>query len=273
MATVRAFTAFDMRTVLLPSYDHIVVQATPDSDASVIGYVTGSWATELEGVFDLRSDDSAVGSITGLRQRHATTEIFEAAGVRTSADAVLDLTQARDNDGLLAYLLSGRDQLLGSSQNDHMVGYRGADALSGDRGADTLFGRAGADTLSGGRGSDRLGGGAGADLLDGGACPDLLRGGDGRDVFRFGDATAADGDRIADFATGRDRIDLSAIGAKPALGDQAFRWICDAGFTGSAGELRFDGGTLAGDIDGDGAADFAIRLDPDADLGGADLIL
>jgi len=25
--------------------------------------------------------------------------------------------------------------------------------------------------------------------------------------------------------------------------------------------------------DGDGAADFAIRLDPDADLGGADLIL
>ena len=111
-------------------------------------------------------------------------------------------------------------------------------------------GASGADTLCGGDGDDTLIGGAGADELTGGT---------GADVFRYapGDSPTGGADRITDFLSGTDKIDLSAIDADSGTtGNQSFSFIGNDAFSGTAGELRFNvNGTdtlLKADLDGDG---------------------
>ena len=141
-------------------------------------------------------------------------------------------------------------------------------------GNDKLYGRAGDDSLDGGAGTDWLEGGAGRDVVAGGSGSD-------RFVFRpgdFGGADAASADRIIDFGDADgDRIHLSLIDAdSTAAGDQAFSWLGDGAFTGVAGQLRYeqvDGNTyVSGDVNGDGIADFMIRLDGLIDLGTNDFL-
>ena len=155
------------------------------------------------------------------------------------------------------------DRLIGGGEKDILWGRGGNDLLQGGAGADRLFGQAGADDLQGGDGNDRLQGGAGQDLLAGGSGADLFIFDDGE----FAGTGYASADRIADFsAAAGDRIDLRAVDASTAgSGDQAFAFIGRAAFSGTAGELRYltNGANmlLVGDVDGDGAGDFAIRLD------------
>jgi Ca2+-binding RTX toxin-like protein len=133
--------------------------------------------------------------------------------------------------------------------------------LTGNSGANKLYGLAGADILNGGAGSDWLEGGAGQDRLSGGADNDSF-------VFRDGDfagLTTSTCDEIKDFATG-DKIRLSFVDANTGLaGDQAFSFIGTGAFTNTAGELRYEqisGNTyVEGDTNGDGVADFMIRVD------------
>ena len=121
-----------------------------------------------------------------------------------------------------------------------------------------------ADTLTGNDLNNRLTGNAGADVLTGGA---------GRDRFAFNTITdsppGAARDKITDFDAGTaatvvDQIDLSAIDAETGPGNQAFTFIGTAAFTHTRGELRVrNAGTsaiVAGDKNGDGAADFEIEL-------------
>jgi Ca2+-binding RTX toxin-like protein len=117
----------------------------------------------------------------------------------------------------------------------------------------SLTGSAGNDSLTGGNGNDTISGGLGADVL---------RGRNGADSFVFGSAAAADGDVITDFVASRgDMLDLRGIDAGPGAGDQAFSFIGGAAFTaGVPGQLRFAGGVLQGDVNGDGVADFQIGL-------------
>lgn len=79
--------------------------------------------------------------------------------------------------------------------------------------------------------------------------------------FFYGYATLADSRtlRYGDGAiTLGDRIDLTDFDANALTrGLQDFRFIGGQGFSGRAGELRFAGGVLAGDTDGDGTAEFA----------------
>ena len=56
-------------------------------------------------------------------------------------------------------------------------------------------------------------------------------------------------------------------------GDQGFAFLGGAAFSGDAGELRFAGGVLAGDVDGDRAADFEIALLGVGRLGAGDILL
>ncbi len=135
--------------------------------------------------------------------------------------------------------------------------------------------------LLGGAGNDVLIGGDGADVLFAGGGADDLTGGAGADIFRFDAASdsAGDPDTIHDFETALDRIDLSRIDANMlASGNQAFRWIGAAAFSGqgsaSAGQLRAfrqDPTTwlVEGDTDGDGDADLllAVVTAPAAELG------
>jgi Ca2+-binding RTX toxin-like protein len=141
--------------------------------------------------------------------------------------------------------------LTGNEFANSVNGNAGANALNGGVGNDTLWGGAGTDTLTGSWGADRLNGGPGADRFD----------------FDFIGETPANGfDTITDFSHAQaDRIDLSTIDARTTVaGDQAFTFIGGAAFTGVAGQLRFasSGGNtwVAGDVDGNAAADFLILL-------------
>ena len=125
-----------------------------------------------------------------------------------------DTLIGRDADDLLRGQMSadslignaGRDTLYGGDGGDTLIGGTGNDYLLGANHADLLRGGGHADTLEGGSGDDRLKGEDGRDRLVGGAGNDTLTGGKAGDVFVFGSGV----DRIADFAPGEDRIDLSA---------------------------------------------------------------
>ena len=157
-----------------------------------------------------------------------------------------------------------------------------ANLLVGNSGANALSGMGANDRFYGGGGNDRIDGGEGNDYMEGGTGQDDLIGGAGKDyfVFRdgdFGGATAATADRIEDFALG-DRISLSPVDANTGLGgNQAFAFIGTGAFDGTAGELRYEqtGGNtyLSGDTNGDGIADFMIKLDGLHTLTTSDLLL
>ena len=100
-------------------------------------------------------------------------------------------------------------------------------------------------------------------------------------VFRSGDFGGINSlaDRIHDFSHAEgDRISLELVDADTTQsGDQAFTFRGTGAFTGDAGELRFEqisGNTyVQGDLDGDGVADFWIRLDGLHTLTSSDFLL
>lgn len=196
----------------------------------------------------------------------------------------------------------GDDLLVGLAGDDVLRGGRGFDTLQGGDGADRLLGGLGIDTasyadaasavtvdlgltgrqdtgagrdalesienLTGSRFADTLRGDAAANRLRGGLGSDTLTGGAGGDVFAFkavADSRLARADRILDFSSGEDRMDLSAIDANARLdGDQAFVFIGESAFTGFAGQLRAfvqDGDTVVqADVNGDEKVDLQIIL-------------
>lgn len=120
------------------------------------------------------------------------------------------------------------ESIIGNSYSNTLYGTSGNDTLNGNGGRDTLWGRAGGDT------------------------------------FVFDTTSEANGDTIGDFVRGADRIDLSGIDASTrASGNQAFKFIGAQGFHKVAGELKAyqsSGSTyVAGDVNGDGTADFTIK--------------
>ena len=139
---------------------------------------------------------------------------------------------------------------------------------SGGSAADWIIGNDAANKLRGNGGVDTIDGGSGADQITGGTGRDLLTGGGGRDVFIF--AATADssgaGDLITDFVAGLDDIRLSAIDAIAGGADDLFSFIGTTLFGNVAGQLRFeqDAATnltrIEGDTDGNGTANFTIRL-------------
>jgi len=158
-------------------------------------------------------------------------------------------------------VLSSIEKLEGSNFNDTLVGGNGKDSLFGLGGNDNISSGNGADTLDGGGGNDTLSAGSGADHLNGGAGDDLLTGGADSDVFSVSEIGGAD--RITDFQHGPDRLDLTLIDAVAGGADNAFTFIGGGAFTGSAGQLRAYSSAgnffVAGDVNGDGVADFTIQ--------------
>ena len=169
----------------------------------------------------------------------------------------------------------GKDKVLGGDGNDDASGGAGDDMVNGDLGDDSLNGDAGDDRLNGGAGDDHLSGGSGKDMLTGGLGADHFVFDDG-DLAGLGSKTA---DRIVDFRHAQgDVIDLSGIDADTGtVGDQAFSFIGTSAFSKTAGELHLTVGhssmLLTGDTNGDGMADFAIRIDGTTPLVLADLVL
>jgi Ca2+-binding RTX toxin-like protein len=138
-----------------------------------------------------------------------------------------------------------------------------------------LFGNAGNDILYGENGNDQLDGGSGLDRFYGGSGADQF-------IFNNGDfagLTSSTADRIHDFSQAEsDIIRLDGVDANSGLaGDQGFAFIGSGAFSHTAGELRYaqiSGNTyVQGDTDGDGQADFWIRLDGLHSLVTSDFVL
>ena len=174
---------------------------------------------------------------------------------------------------------AGNDLLSGLLGNDILDGGTGVDIVSYEgatagvtvslaaagphvtvEGSDTFVGIEG---LHGSNFVDNLTGDAGANILNGLKGNDSLTGGAGADEFQFTEIGYYD--TITDFVSGSDKIRLSVIDANAnTAGNQAFTFIGAAAFSGAAGQLRTysqDGSNyVAGDVNGDGVADFTINL-------------
>lgn len=157
----------------------------------------------------------------------------------------------------------------GNGLNNVIIGNRADNTLNGRGGVDTLRGGAGDDTLIGGNGGGK----------------DKLYGGSGADTFVFlavqGSGVVASGSRdiLYDFSRKQgDKIDLEGIDADTGTkADDAFAFIEMEAFHKKAGELRYvlkSGDTvILGDTNGDGKADFSIKLDLSLAMTGSDFIL
>lgn len=176
------------------------------------------------------------------------------------------------------------DVLKGGKGDNLMFGNGGNDKIYAGGGDDYVLGGAGHDTISGSAGKDRLMGEGGNDRISGGSGADSLYGGAGADTFVFTavkDSTGSETgrDTIYDFKqTQKDKIDLKAVDANTkSSGDQAFKFIGTDSFHKKAGELRYEkksGDTfIFADVNGDGKADFSIKLDTSVSLKATDFIL
>ena len=171
------------------------------------------------------------------------------------------------NNGLMdgdIYLGKGNDVL---QNNGNIIGQvdLGADddiydgqlgTISGD-----LLGGSGNDRLNGGAGFEHLLGGTGNDRLSGGGGADDLEGGSGADAFVYGaasDSTAAARDRIRDFQSGVDTIELRYLDVS------AINWSQHTDGTGTYNivDISTASGTISIRVDGALAmADFVIAQD------------
>lgn len=184
---------------------------------------------------------------------------------------------------------SGNDTIDGKGGNDLIISGEGDDTVYGGTGDDVIRAGGGNDTLNGGGGSDQLYGDDGNDIIDGGdgndsifggAGNDIMRGGAGADGFAWQTSDLAPGsmDTILDFTRGSDKMNLRRVDANTKTSaDDAFAWLGTAAFTKKAGQLNYkmqDGNAVvSGDINGDGVADFSIKLMGVTSLSASDFVL
>ena len=215
----------------------------------------------------LAGDDILQGGAGG-DQLDGGDGIDWASYAAASAGVQVDLATGSGTGEAFGDTFRGIESILGGSFADVLRGSRGANAIKGGAGNDLLLGRGGNDVVAGGHGHDKLFGHAGRDVLVGGG---------GADTFAFGSAgesRSSAPDLIRDFRSGLDHLDLRGIDANGGkAGNQSFRFLGSAPFSGEAGQLSFSGGTLSGDVNGDGFADFRIKLAGVSALRAGDILL
>ena len=205
---------------------------------------------------------------------NAMDVVTELAGAGVDlVNSTVTHTLAANVENLQLLDLGGAINGTGNGLANEMTGNAFDNVLSGLGGNDVLRGGFGNDTLQGGDGGDRLFGGFGADTMTGGL---------GADTFVIEGANQTSAfvpfmtiyDRITDFSSAQgDHIDVSAIDANLwVAGNQAFTYIGSNAFTGVAGQLRFAGGFVQGDLNGDTLTDFRFEVNA-ASLAAADFML
>ncbi|QNM83882.1 pre-peptidase C-terminal domain-containing protein [Sphingomonas sabuli] len=245
--------------------------------------------------------DSVISSVTFALRSDFENLTLTGTAVRASGNNLVNRLNGTAGDNVLNGGLGG-DIMRGGGGNDIYYVETASDHAIEDAGAgrdrvystiswtlennvEDLFARGTASvTLNGNTLDNAIVGNAGDNRIDGRGGADDLRGSAGADTFvfrdgEFGGLSASTSDRIVDFdQLEGDRIDLRAVDAHwGQTGDQAFDFIGRADFDGTAGQLRYDtinGNTYVyGDANGDGAADFLIRLDGNHALVGGDFML
>lgn len=230
------------------------------------GNDTFDFSTANTGVFiDLRagSFSSATRGFESLADANAATMAFNAVTDAAQGDFPL-WTAAGYNSWLNTVMTIGQNRVA----ND--TGVTGVTATSHRNIAiayntviENAIGGSARDYLFGNEVANSLSGNGGNDVLDGYLGDDIYTGGAGADEFRVSEIGG--NEKITDFVTGVDKIRLSEIDANTTVaGNQAFTFIGNAAFSNTAGQLRTytQGGDnyLAGDVNGDGVADFTINL-------------
>lgn len=274
---------FDMLTDLvitdLEDYDHLKTSPSAarffDNSKNFVEFGGSGFKYNLDDGFLIDVRGGTIKSLTVKEQGDLTVSI---SGLKLSASKVFDFYINDDTTGAREYLTKGNDTISGTRFDDRLIGGAGKDHIDGGDGDDQLLGSNGNDTL---RGSD------GNDLLSGEQGDDTLSGGKGADIFYFAPypnlfppSPGIGGvDTIVDFSSADgDKIRLSALDALTgaSASNDAFIFIGPDEFT-LAGQLRayHDGADtfVEGDSDGDGVAEFTIRLKGLYDLVSSDFDL
>lgn len=233
------------------------------------------------------------GSLSSILVLKEAFENIETPTVKSVAS-----NRALDGWGSLD-VLSNVEAAQGSAFNDQLYGSNDRNILSGGDGFDFIVGNGGNDYIVGGMGHDSLYGGLGRDWivvdeLNWGkltpatginrAVRDLDQSGNVVVYKSVNESSTQNADVIDGFVFGDDLIDLTAIDANTKrAGNQDFNdnivtaWTKKAGelkiseFTGlvddhnytvsnTANGYKLSGVQLEGDLNGDGVADFAIKL-------------
>lgn len=174
------------------------------------------------------------GTVEDFTEYKRSKELFELSDMAISVKALVKAAFTADttDDALLIIkAMSGADRLTGSNGNDTLFAAGGNDRINGRGGNDVILSGPGADTMTGGAGSD---------------------------AFVFLEASHSNSssrDVITDF-THSDTLHVANLGAGQFIGTSAF--------SGNAGEVRFSiegrNTLVSGDFNGDGVADFSVRL-------------
>ncbi|MCW1382288.1 M10 family metallopeptidase C-terminal domain-containing protein [Novosphingobium sp. KCTC 2891] len=194
---------------------------------------------------------------------------FSSVGQAVQNAATVNANRA-DLNALAGYTVAGTATQTGLDNTANRFMTANADNIAGDTGVsgvrateymnlsiaygttiENAIGGSARDVIWGNQVANVLKGMGGDDVLDGFEGKDTLYGGAGADVFQF--HIVEKGDTIADFLSGTDRIDLRDTGID-------LTWIGGAAFSGAAGELRFAGGHLMADVNGDKLADLDVTV-------------
>ena len=203
------------------------VQAMEDIYGSADGFTNWNVSVDVNDVVTVKTTFGVVNDVV------AATNVDTVIKTYSGNDTLLG---RQGNDTLNGG--KGDDSLTGSGGEDVLFGNWGNDLIYGDinstdysgtaQDSDRIFGNMGNDTMYGGRsddfmngggdddviyggyGDDRIRGCEGNDTLYGGDGKDRMTGGAGNDVFVFQNVDQNELNRITDFTSGEDLVDISA---------------------------------------------------------------
>jgi Ca2+-binding RTX toxin-like protein len=186
------------------------------------------------------------GTVTSYAHYEFSQCVALVEGVKISANALVNAATTYslvDDKAIYKAALAGHDRIIGGWGDDKLEAFGGNDKIIG------------------GRGSDKLYGGSGSDIF-------IYRSTQDTPMELWFDDTVDDSEQdiIFDFSrVQKDKIHLTSIDADTTMvANQAFTFIGTQAFHNETGELRYEkigrNTFVRADVDGDGFADFSIKL-------------
>lgn len=241
--TVNVFGADQVRL----TFTSAEVGNNSNSDSGTLDNQDGGLAVRIQA-------EDADGELTGSESRAADEAVYFVANEGTTLD-IRDLVSGTSRgDGFSVAILGNN-----IAETFDLRGEVRSHYVNAGIGQDTLVGGQGNDTLVGGRGNDTLNGWFG---------DDQLIGGDGPDVFVFNEG--AGNDKVLDFVSGQDVIDMTSFG----IGSDNLSFSVVNGSTVGTADTNADGTAdfsvslsvmdgstfVTADINGDGTTDLSVQL-------------
>jgi len=214
----------------------------------------------IQSLYGANEDTRSGGTVYGF---HSNSNRAESTATSSSSTLIFSVWDGGGVDTLdfSGYSMNQRIDLHETSFSD-VGGLIGNVSIAQGVTLEKAFGGRGSDYLIGNDVVNELKGNAGNDLIAGEGGADKLWGGAGADTFVYfaeSDSTAAAADRLMDFVSGQDRIDLSGL---PTNGTDTIHFTKTLDGTAGAAVLREAsyGTNLSIDFNGDHSADFAIKI-------------